>query len=582
MPSRPEHFDALIVGSGFGGSVMCYRLAEAGLRVCLLERGKVYPPGSFPRSPYEMRHNFWDPAQGLHGLFNIWSFRGLSGVVASGLGGGSLVYANVLLRKDERTFVREDLSSGGYEHWPVTREELEPHYEQVEELLGAQRFPLDFEPYRSTPKTRAMQLAAERLGQEWFLPKLAVSFGNPGEAPVPGEPLHEPYPNLHGRTRLTCRMCGECNLGCNYGSKNSLDYTYLSAAKRYGADLRARCEVKALRPLPEGGYTVMYEDHGGSEEGTPPSSAPPRHVLTADRLILAAGTFGTNHLLLRNRHALPRLSGRLGTRFCGNGDLLGFLLRCVDSSSGQARPRLLDGGNGPVITSTLRFPDALEGGGGRGFYLQDAGHPELLNWLYEARSPLKGLLRSLRLAGHLAKSRLGLERDSDVSAAIAEALGPGRESASSLALLGMGRDVPDGRLRLKRNGTLDVAWSPRASAAYFRRLRQAMEEVAQALEGTLVHNPLSNLGHAFTVHPLGGCPMARHRSEGVVDANGEVFGYPGLYVADGSVMPGPVGPNPSLTIAALANRFADALLARRLIPPRARAMSSGPCPRSPA
>ena len=116
------HFHAVVIGSGFGGSVMTYRLAEAGLRVCLLERGKAYPPGSFPRSPYRMRKNFWDPSEGLHGLYNFWGFRGLDMLASSGLGGGSLIDANVLLRKDEKWFVKEDvLNGGGYEYWPVTR-----------------------------------------------------------------------------------------------------------------------------------------------------------------------------------------------------------------------------------------------------------------------------------------------------------------------------------------------------------------------------------------------------------------------------------------------------------------------------
>ena len=99
------HFDAVIVGSGFGGSAMAYRLAEAGMSVRVLERGKVYPPGSFPRAPHEMKNNFWDPSEGLYGLFNPWSFDRLGAVVSSGLGGGSLVYANVLIRKDEEWFV---------------------------------------------------------------------------------------------------------------------------------------------------------------------------------------------------------------------------------------------------------------------------------------------------------------------------------------------------------------------------------------------------------------------------------------------------------------------------------------------
>ena len=158
------HFDAVIVGSGFGGSVMAYRLAEAGLRVCLLERGKAYPPGSFPRSPYRMRTNFWDPSDGLHGLYNFWGFRGLDALVSSGLGGGSLIYANVLLRKDEKWFVKEDVLNGGYEYWPVTRAELDPHYDRVERMLRPQRYPFDLPPYDETSKTRAFRTATERLG----------------------------------------------------------------------------------------------------------------------------------------------------------------------------------------------------------------------------------------------------------------------------------------------------------------------------------------------------------------------------------------------------------------------------------
>jgi cholesterol oxidase len=136
-----SHFDAVIVGSGFGGSVTAYRLAEAGLDVCVLERGKAYPPGEFPRAPQRMQKNFWDPSEGLHGMYNIWSFNELGAVVCSGLGGGSLIYANVLIRKDEKWFVKEDLRNGGHEYWPVTRADLDPHYDRVEKMLGAQRYP---------------------------------------------------------------------------------------------------------------------------------------------------------------------------------------------------------------------------------------------------------------------------------------------------------------------------------------------------------------------------------------------------------------------------------------------------------
>ena len=149
------HFDAVIVGSGFGGSVSAYRLAEAGKSVCVLERGKPYPPGSFPRSPRALSQAFWDPSEGLYGMFNLWSFRGIGALVSSGLGGGSLIYANVLLRKDEKWFVQEDLAGGGYEHWPVSRAELDPHYDRAERMLNAQRYPFDHPPFDETPKTAA-------------------------------------------------------------------------------------------------------------------------------------------------------------------------------------------------------------------------------------------------------------------------------------------------------------------------------------------------------------------------------------------------------------------------------------------
>ncbi|HEV3233913.1 MAG TPA: FAD-dependent oxidoreductase, partial [Candidatus Dormibacteraeota bacterium] len=253
-----QHFDAVIVGSGFGGSVTAFRLAEAGWSVCLLERGRVYPPGSFPRSPRQMANNFWDPSKASYGLYNIWSFGGLEALVSAGLGGGSLIYANVLLRKDEKWFVRG--GDQGYAPWPVSRADLDPHYDRVEKMLAPQVFPIDREPYASVPKTQALMHAAEQLGLDWQLPPLAVTFAGPGDDAVPGEPIVE-RPNMHGRTRLTCRLCGECNIGCNYGSKNTLDYNYLTEAQTLGVDIRTLCEVRDFAPAAGGGYTVRYVQH---------------------------------------------------------------------------------------------------------------------------------------------------------------------------------------------------------------------------------------------------------------------------------------------------------------------------------
>ncbi len=545
------HFDAVVVGSGFGGSVLAYRLAEAGKSVCVLERGKPYPPLSFPRGPRATAKAFWDPSAGLYGMFNLWSFKGIGALVSSGLGGGSLIYANVLLRKDERWFVQEDLAKGGYEHWPVTRAELDPHYDRAERMLNAQRYPFERPPYDRTQKTAAFKEAAEKLGREWILPPLAVTFANDGEKPAIGVPIREEHPNLHGAQRYTCRLVGECDIGCNFGSKNTLDYNYLSEAKRLGAEIWTRREVRSFAPRHGGGYAVRYVEHDVADEGrkidTGDARVRPERELTCDRLVLSAGTLGSTYLLLKSREAFPSLSGKLGTRFGGNGDLLTFAL-------GSSRP--LEPSYGPVITSAIRMPDALDGGEGRGFYVEDAGYPDFVTWIVQAAQGPGALWRFRRIGLRLLVGLLRRRPEVDLSAEVSALLSDTRLSAGSVPLLGMGRDIPNGTITLS-DGRLQVDWVKGKSGPFFDRLRAFSESIAHAFGADFKENPTWYLGRLITVHPLGGCPMGRAPEEGVVDPYGEVFGYPGFTIADGSVMPGPVGPNPSLTIAALADRFAD-------------------------
>jgi cholesterol oxidase len=556
-----EHFDAVVVGSGFGGSVAAFRLAEAGMRVCLLERGKAYPPGSFPRSPAGMARNLWDPSEGLHGIFNIWEFRGLGGIVASGLGGGSLLYSNILIRKDASTFVQEDLTQGGWEHWPVTYEDLEPHYERHETMLAAAPYPFDRAPYDRTPKTVALRDASAALGLEWYLPKVAVTFAPAGGEPVPGEPILDEHENLHGRSRQTCRLCGECNFGCNYGSKYTLDFNYLSFAKlRHGVDIRTRCEAKTLAPRSGGGYAVSYVDHSQAVEGEERQAPLPELTVTADRLVLSAGVFGSTFLLLKNRANFPGLSDRLGTRFCGNGDLLTLVEKAHETVDGQRRGRLIEPGYGPVITSTIRSKDELDGGTGRAYYIQDGGYPETINWLIDLSDQPAGIIRAFRLLWRLIKLWLRLGGSSDIGADIARYIGRWPLSSTTLPLFAMGRDVPDGTMRLTGEGLLDVDWNKRRSNPTFEDVRSTGREIARVLDGTFKDSLPWYAGRVITVHPLGGCPMGRDEREGVVDSYGQVFGYPGFVIADGSVMPGPVGPNPSNTIAALAHRFSERLI----------------------
>ena len=558
-PSR-ERFDAVVVGSGFGGSVTGYRLAEAGLQVCILERGKAYPPNSFPRDPAGISRNLWDPKQGLYGMFDVWSFKGLESLVSSGLGGGSLIYANVLIRKPERWFVREKHEDGSYEMWPITRAQLEPHYDAVEAMLDAQPYPFAHAPYNRTPKTQALQGAASALGLDWELPKLAVTFANHGRPPVPGECIEGGERNLHNASRTTCRLCGECDIGCNYGAKNTLDYTYLSRAKEHGADIRTLCEVRRIEPADGGGYQVTYVTHDPSHPR--PRSELPVTTLTADRLILAAGTFGSPLLLLRNRSAFPGLGPALGSHFCGNGDLLTFLTRPEERKRGD-RHRPFDPSHGPVITSTVHVPDSLDGTGasGRGFYVQDGGNPAFLSWLVETGSAPSVLARTTRFLVQRAWAHFTGNPRSNYSAQVAGLLNGARKSSNLLPLLAMGRDVPDGNMSLS-GGDLEIDWTTKSSEAYFNRVEATVTKIARSLDARYSPMPLWLFKRVITVHPLGGCPMGRTEKTGVVDSRGEVFGYPGLYVTDGSVMPGPVGPNPSLTIAAFADRVAEGILDR--------------------
>jgi cholesterol oxidase len=559
-----EHFDAIVVGSGFGGSTMAYRMAEAGWRVLLLERGKPFPPGSFPRDPAGMKGNFWEPKDGLHGMFDLWSFKHLDSLVSSGLGGGSLIYANVLLRKDEKWFVRDEPGKPGWEYWMVNRQDLDPHYDQVERMMHAQEYPLGYDPYDGTMKTLAMREAAQALGLDWDLVNLAVTFRNEGDLPIPGEPIREAHRNLHDRTRYTCRLCGECDAGCNYGSKNTLDYTYLSEAKRLGAEIRTLAEVKEFFPNASGGgYTVQYVEHTLGE-ATP--SGAKRTVVTADVVVLGAGTYGSTNLLMRNRAFFPGVNQKvLGTHYCGNGDLLTFAMNAKHTVGGKKVPRELNGSFGPVITSAIRMGDAADGAPhtGRGFYIEDAGYPGFANWLLETGNRAGLVKRGLHFGLARLKSALGIGHSTNIGKQVADLLGACTLSTSSVPMLGMGRDVPDGKLFLDGE-CLESDWKIGGSDEYFGRMQKTMKAIAKHLDADFVDNPIWYLGtRVITVHPLGGTPMGRNAEEGVVDEWGEVYNHPGLYVADGSVMPGPVGANPSLTIAAMANRFADRLIEKR-------------------
>ena len=520
-----EHFDAVVIGSGFGGSVSAFRYQAGGKKVCLLERGKQYLPGDFPRSPKGLSQNFWKPKHRLYGMFEVWAFRHIEAVVSSALGGGSIIYANVLLEKPPATF----------DGWPLTHADLADHYETVRRVIQPQTYPHAVAPYNRVSKANAFADAAAKLPDATFsFPPLAVTFANKGAAPVPGEPI------VGSPGRYTCRLCGECNAGCNHGSKNTLDFNYLQLFQDVGGKVRTLCEVKSFGQRDEGGFFVKYRQYDLDSDTV-------EHVeVTADRLTISAGSLGSTYLLLRNKDNLrnPPDAALLGSRWCGNGDFLGSLKNAANDLNPE---------HGPVITSALEYE------GGR-YYIEDGGYPSFVEWLEEGMGGVKVVRRVLHTLKWWLKRRLTDRSTSNVSRQISKLIDDGKSSSRKLPLCGMGDDVPDGRLSLK-DKRLQNSWSTKSSKAYYAKIEDSMKELATAVGAEFSPATLLKLDKLVTSHPVGGCPMGVSAADGVVDEYGRVFGVPGLSVVDGSILPGPVGPNPSLTIAAIADRAATYTLA---------------------
>lgn len=535
-----ECFDVVVIGSGFGGAVVACRAAKADRSVLVLERGKLYRPGNFPRSPLAMSTNVWDPSEGLFGLFQLWSFRRLDAVVASGVGGGSLIYANVMLPMPEPWF---GARAGD---WPLDYADIAKHYDTVAIMMAAQSLPPEMR--KRVPRLPAFEDAVRRAGMDPQQARLAVTFARDGQDP--GDPIGTTEANLHGFPRRTCRLCGECDLGCNDGAKNTLDFTYLSQAAGSGAEVRQLHEVKRITALGAGEhpYELDYVVHTPPNPAwevvrRPPDEQPEYHTVRAKRVAVAAGALGSTRLLLANRAGLPCLSGQLGTRFSGNGDAIGFLTGGPDA--------VLESAQGAVITAYAQHDDPP-------FFIEDGGYPATLSWLGEAFSPaLYGRGAKLLLARWW--QRLRRHTDSNISANIAKALGSARLSRSTLPLLAMGLDPASGTMRLT-DGRLDLDWPVKDSKAFLDRIWPTMAEIARCSDSRFLRGPSALLSRAVTAHPLGGCPMGKNPACGVVDKYGEAYGHPGLFVVDGSVLPAPVGANPSMTIAALAERFTDTML----------------------
>ncbi len=516
-------YSAVVVGSGFGGAVAACRLAQAGIDVAILERGKRYPKGSFPRDYENLSAGWmWELGQGL---FDVKPLHEMQVVQAAGWGGGSLIYANVHLRPVADVFAQG---------WPAgyDRATLDPYYDLVGYMLSIK--PITALKTELPPKTRLMLQVAEKLGRgaQFCYPNIAVELDDPGQERL----------NKFAVPQSGCTQCGECDVGCNIHAKNTLDLNYLALAERAGADVATLAEVTRIEPAGKPGdpaYRVTFRDHG---------AAGVERSVVGKRVFVCAGAVNSTELLLRCRdehHTLPAISDALGRRYSGNGD---FLAATYETSSA------FEPWTGPTITTGIVY-DRGEGDERVWFILQDGGFPKAVAAMTE-------LLKPCGAGGGVSWAREadGLLRD-DLTVAFAQAVkqivGEASDDARRTALfLAMGRDRADGRISLVPiTNTLRIEWDLPRNLPLYEAEAGLVADLSTALGGAVELNPFWKRLHVpVSVHNLGGCVMADSPANGVTSASGEVHGYPGLYVMDGAILPAATGVNPSSTIAAVAER----------------------------
>ena len=515
-----DSYDVVVIGSGFGGAVVAARLAEAGRSVCLLERGRRWAPADFPRSFSQTQRAVWDPSAS-YGFLDYRVFPRIDIVQGAGVGGGSLHYFNVQLRTPDAIFRRPEWPA------PLSRDLLDPYYDRVHEVIESA--PLVPPAGEVMPgRTIAFQDAAVRAGYDAQLVPIAVHTGPNRTNPV------------SGLNQEPCTYSSDCLLGCRAQAKNNLAVTFIPLGERHGLEVRPLHEAEQIKPDPAGGYTVVVRRFDPDQPGQFE-----RWEVRGSRVVVSAGTLGSTELLLRARdvdRTLPGLPRAVGRHFSPNGDMIFAGTRDADVD--------VDPSHGPSITVGA-FVNAP--GSANLVTLQDLGFPPSITSILDEVLPAPVKIRdTARAVSSYVKAMMGR------SLFHAEDLFGGSPVPRFLPYLGMGTDARDGVFRIDEQGQLDLHWDPAASMAMFTEMENAMKRMSGAVGGKYVRSVLWRrpFRRLLTAHPLGGCVMSDSAARGAVNDRGEVWGHPGLYVADGAVLAGPLAVNPSLTIAAVAERIA--------------------------
>jgi cholesterol oxidase len=548
---RPQGYDVVVVGSGYGGAITAARLANAALNpklsVCILERGQEWPVGQFPDSLGDVLGNTYNPVLNPLGLYEFDVFPDVAVIKGSGLGGTSLVNANVAIRPEPDTFVP----------WPTALNQaaqigegkpgsLWNYYKMAEQTLDVSPHP----DATNLKKIEALNKRAAQLGQFVEHLPLAVNFQK--------ENVEVYKKNGKRIVKHKCIDCGDCVMGCNVGAKNTLYMNYLPLAKIGGAHIFTQTEVDRLEKKPDGSWTVHVthrDDLFSSDDAT----------IAAKKVILAAGAMGSPKILLRSQQNGLAAGKALGTRFSGNGDFFGLAYNCnqITDTVGWGNHKNDDPiaqvvRAGPSIVGLVRYHEKAPPS--QRFVIEDLSFPRAYRDASAAVFPrLAGVPAGAQDAAQI-QQRL----DNDFFGASADGA-----LNSTMLYLCMAKDNSGGTMYLDGFGELQIKWPGAGAEAIFQQINQECLAHATALGSTFIENPIWKVSPwktLITAHPLGGCPMGEDGSDGAVDHLGRVFRgngaelHAGLYVADGSIVRTALGVNPFLTISAIAERIADHII----------------------
>ncbi len=544
-----RRYEVIVIGSGYGGGIAASRLARAGQKVCVLERGKEYLPHDFPNDlPGANAEIQVDAGESLLtkdnplGMFDFRVNKDLNVLVGCGLGGTSLINANVSIQPDPRVF--DDPS------WPTEirddKQSLQDFYLRAKDMLKPNPYPENTFGYPPLGKDVALDKGSQNADGKYRLLDINVNFDIEGT-------------NHVGMLQQPCVNCGDCVSGCRYRAKNTTALNYLPDAKNHGAHIFTQIKVHYIKKLGDHNYRVYYQQQSEKEFDDTPALS----FIEADRVVVAAGSLGSTEILLRSREQGLSISDTVGNSFSGNGDVLAFgyntdqNVGCVGFGKDSPQERTPVG---PCITSVSDT--------------HDPGKP-LTDGMVIEGGIAPGLLGPLLPVALSAISQAsGEDTDSGIADATKERL---REIESlvrgykhgavvnTLVYLVMSHDGAKGQLDLNNN-RLEVDWPDYAELPVFKLVEKNLYDTTEGLGGTFVSNPLTEklLGeNLITVHPLGGCCMGQDGNGGVVDHSCEVFDgnagdpratHKGLYVMDGAVIPMSLGVNPLYTISAVAER----------------------------